>query len=70
MVVGGAAGARIDDPRFRQFGLRVIHGWGMTNSRGCGEFHKRELDAYADAQYPCANKRAAAVRKWYPGRKR
>ncbi len=54
MVCGGAAAPESMIRAFDQFGLRVIHGWGMTETSPLGavNFIKRELDDLsADEQY-------------------
>ncbi len=54
MVCGGAAAPESMIRAFDQFGMRVIHGWGMTETSPLGAvgFIKRELaDLPADAQY-------------------
>jgi fatty-acyl-CoA synthase len=54
MVCGGAAAPESMIRAFDQFGLRVIHGWGMTETSPLGavNFIKRELDSLsADEQY-------------------
>ncbi len=54
MVCGGAAAPESMIRAFDQFGLRVIHGWGMTETSPLGavNFIKRELvDLSPDAQY-------------------
>jgi fatty-acyl-CoA synthase len=54
MVVGGAAVPEAMIRAFDKFGLRVTHGWGMTETSPVGtvNYLKRELDgASADEQY-------------------
>jgi fatty-acyl-CoA synthase len=54
MVCGGAAAPESMIRAFDQFGLRVIHGWGMTETSPLGavNFIKHELDGLsADEQY-------------------
>jgi fatty-acyl-CoA synthase len=54
MVCGGAAAPESMIRAFDQFGLRVIHGWGMTETSPLGavNFIKRELDGLTpDEQY-------------------
>jgi fatty-acyl-CoA synthase len=54
MVVGGSAAPESMIRAFDRFGLRVIHGWGMTETSPVGtvNFIRREVaDESADAQY-------------------
>jgi fatty-acyl-CoA synthase len=64
MVVGGAAVPEAMIRAFDQFGLRVTHGWGMTETSPVGtvNYLKRELDgASADEQYTARAKQGVPL---------
>ncbi len=64
MVVGGAAAPEAMIRAFDKFGLRVLHGWGMTETSPVGtvSFLKRELDGLSgDEQYAVRSKQGVAL---------
>lgn len=64
MVVGGAAAPEAMIRAFDKFGLRVLHGWGMTETSPVGtvSFLKRELDGLsAEEQYAVRAKQGVAL---------
>ncbi|HTD89804.1 MAG TPA: long-chain fatty acid--CoA ligase [Burkholderiales bacterium] len=64
MVCGGAAAPESMIRAFDKFGLRVIHGWGMTETSPLGtiNFTKRELDGVMpDEQYAARAKQGVPL---------